>query len=120
MAEPALTVIDRRADLVVVQVLSDRLDERNLSAVRADASAAGKESPGLPVVLDLSKVAFMPSLSLGGLIQLLQEFKARGQRLVLASVQPLVRETMALTRLDRLFEIQNDLTALVQRNGKPQ
>jgi len=113
MAQPAVTEIERRGGFVVVHVLPERLDESNLSAVRADTSAAGKETPSAAVVLDLAKVSFMPSLSLGGLIQILQEFKARGQRLVLVSIQPMVRETMALTRLDRLFEIQDDLKSLV-------
>ena len=112
MPDSPVTIIERRSSVVVVHVQPESLDERNLSAVRADTSAAGAESPQLAVVLDLAKVGFMPSLSLGGLVQLQQEFKARGQRLVLTGLQQAVRETMAITRLDRLFEIQNDSSSL--------
>jgi len=112
MPDSAVTIIERHPNVVVVHVQPESLDERNLSAVRADTSAAGAESPLLAVVLDLAKVGFMPSMSLGGLVQLSREFKARGQRLVLTGLQPVVRETMAITRLDRLFEIQDDPSSL--------
>jgi len=117
MSDSPVTVVERHPNVVVVRVQPDRLDETNLSAVRADAAAAGAESPQLVVVLDLAKVSFLPSLSLGGLVQLSQGFKARGQRLVLTGLQPSVRETIAITRLDRLFEIQNDLSTLIGATG---
>lgn len=117
MSDSAVTIVERHPNVVVVHVQPETLDERNLAAVRANASAAGAESPQLPVALDMAKVGFMPSLSLGGLVQLQREFKARNQRLVLAGLQPAVRETMAITRLDRLFEIENDLTALTGPTG---
>jgi anti-anti-sigma factor len=108
MSESTITVIERHPNRVVVRIQDEHLNETNLSAVRADVSAAAAESPQLPVILDMAKVRFMPSFSLGGLVQLAREFKARGQRLVLAGLQPFPRETMAITRLDRLFEIQDD------------
>ena len=112
MPDSAVTTIERHPNVIVVHVQPESLDEKNLSAVRADASAAGAESPQLAVVLNLAKVGFMPSLSLGGLVQLQREFKARGQRLVLTGLRPAVRETMAITRLDRLFEIQDNSSSL--------
>ena len=113
MPEPTATVIERHPSVVVVRVQADRLDETNLTAVRSEVSAAGLESPHLPVALDMSNIVFIPSLSLGGLVQLAQIFKARGQRLVLANLQPPVRQTITITRLDRLFEIHDDLSVLL-------
>lgn len=117
MPDPKVTSIERQSSLVVVHVEVERLEENSLATVRADVSAAGAESPQLPVVLDLAKVSFMPSLSLGALVQLTRQFKARNQRLVLIGLQPFVRETMAITRLDRLFEIHSDLSALTAEGG---
>lgn len=118
MPDSTVTAVERHSNLVVVRVQAERLDETNLSAVRASTSAAGAEAPQLTVVLDLAKVTFMPSLSLGGMVQLVREFKARGQRLVLIGLQPFVREAMALTRLDRLFEIHDDLASLTGESAK--
>jgi anti-anti-sigma factor len=116
MPDSAATRVERHANAIVVKIQSDRLDETNIGAVRSDVSNAGAESPSVPVVLDLGGVTFMPSLSLGGLIGLCQVFKARGQRLVLVNMEPPVRNILAITRLDRLFEILDDASTLI---GKP-
>jgi anti-anti-sigma factor len=113
MPDPTATVVERHPSVVVVRLRADRLDETNLAAVRSEVSAAGLESPHLPVALDMGNVAFLPSLSLGGLVQLAQLFKARSQRLVITDLQAPVRETITITRLDRLFEIQDDLSTLL-------
>jgi anti-anti-sigma factor len=113
MPDPTATIIEQHPSVIVARVRADHLDETNLAAVRSEVSAAGLQSPHLPVALDMSNIAFIPSLSLGGLVQLAQVFKARGQRLVLANLQPPVRQTITITRLDRLFEIQDDLSTLL-------
>jgi anti-anti-sigma factor len=113
MPDQTATVIERHPNVVVVRVQADRLDETNLAAVRAEALAAASEASQLPVALDLGNVGFVPSLSLGGLVQLLQALKVQGQRLVLTNLQPPVRQTITVTRLDRLFEIQDDLSGLL-------
>ncbi len=113
MPDPTATVIEQHPSVTVVRVQADRLDETNLAAVRSEVSTAGLDAPHLPVALDMSNIGFMPSLSLGGLVQLAQIFKGRGQRLVLARLQPAVRQTITVTRLDRLFEIHDDLSALL-------
>jgi anti-anti-sigma factor len=113
MPDETATILERRTNLIVLHVQPERLDETSLKALRAETAAAGSSSPDLPVVLDMGKVAFLASLSLGGLVQLTQAFRARKQRLILSNLQPAVRETIAITRLDRLFEIVDDLSALV-------
>lgn len=113
MPDPTATIIEQHPSVIVVRIQSDRLDETNLAAVRSEVSAAGLESPQFPVALNMVNVTFVPSLSLGGLVQLVQIFKARGQRLVLVNLQPPVRQTITITRLDRLFEIQDDLSAFL-------
>jgi anti-anti-sigma factor len=117
MAEQATTIVERQPGLVVVRVQPESIDERNLAAVTGEVAAAGAESPQLPVAVDLGRVSFMPSLSLAGLIQLAQLFRSRKQRLVLINLQPPVRETLLITKLDRVFEIQHDLAALLSRLG---
>lgn len=114
MSEPAVTIIERHAGGVVVRVQADSLDEPNMKAVRASVEAAARESPQLPVVIDMAKVQFMVSLSLGELVDLSQQFKGRGQRLVLTNLQPPVRQVIAITRLDKLFEIRDDPSSLLK------
>jgi anti-anti-sigma factor len=59
----------------------------------------------------MARVNFMPSMSLAGLLRLSQLFRSRKQRLVLIGLQSSVRETLVVTKLDRLFEIHKDLAA---------
>lgn len=113
MSDSTVTSIEKHDNIVLVHVVPQSIDEKNLSTIRAETSNAGLEAPECSVALDLSKVAYLPSLSLGGLVQLAREFKARNQRLILIGLQPIVREAMAITRLDRLFEIQDDVKALL-------
>jgi anti-anti-sigma factor len=68
-------------------------------------SAISEESEQLVMVLDMSKVEFMPSLSIGALISVMQNLKKKGQRFILAGLQSKVRETLTACRLDKLFEI---------------
>lgn len=113
MAENAITVVEEHPNLIVVRILPDRLDEASFKAVRADVSTAGDRSPHMALALDMGNVGFMPSLSVGGLIQLSQLFKARDQRLILVNLKPQVREVLAITRVDKLFDIRDDLAALI-------
>ncbi|MGE5610942.1 MAG: STAS domain-containing protein [Bacillota bacterium] len=113
---PAVSV-EQRPDAVVVHVLVNDLDENNLVAVRRGIADAVKQSPSFPFILDIGKVKFVPSLSLGALVRLVNEFRARRQRLVLVSLQPAVRQVIAITRLDRIMEIMDDVDAALRSVG---
>jgi anti-anti-sigma factor len=114
MPESPVTAIEPQPDVVVVRVLPDRLDEQQLRQLQAELRAAAETHPGLPFVLDLARVSFMPSLSLAGLIRLRAEFGGRQQRLILAGLQPQVRDVFVVTRLDRLFDLQEDVATALQ------
>ncbi|HVP10420.1 MAG TPA: STAS domain-containing protein [Phycisphaerae bacterium] len=108
MPDPSPIEVECQPDRVVIRVLRDHLDDSNMDAVRKSIETAGKQSPQLPLFLDMSMVYFMVSLSLGEFVELSQQFKGRGQRLVLMNLQAPVRQVIAITRLDKLFEIQED------------
>lgn len=112
MPDSAVTTVELRPGLVLVQVNAERIDERNLEAVRTEVAAAGAASPELPVAVDFSKVNFMPSITMAGLIQLARLFRSRTQRLVFVNLQQSVREALVLMRLDRVIEIRHDLSDL--------
>jgi anti-sigma B factor antagonist len=114
MSDPSVTIVERRPEALVICVQTERLDEASLKSLRSEVSSAASESPELPTILDMEKVSIMPSLSLGAMVQLSKEFQARKQRLMLAGLQQFVRETMAITRLDRVFEIHEDLSAALK------
>jgi anti-sigma B factor antagonist len=112
MPDPTIITVERQPNAVVIHVQPEILDETNTAAIRTEVSTAAAESPQLPVVLDMAKVGFMPSLSLGELVLLLQELRDRGQRLVLSNLRPPLRQLIAITHLDRLFELHDGSSGL--------
>jgi anti-anti-sigma factor len=112
MSAQTVTIVEQTPRHVLVRVQPDKIDESNLAGLRSETAAAGAAAPDLPVILDLSRVGFLPSMSLGGLLQLAQLFKSRKQRFVLVGLQADVREMVVLTRLDRVFEILSDADAV--------
>lgn len=119
MSEATPVLVESLPGVVVVRVLAETINESNLSAIRSAVASAGEKAPGDSVALDMAKVGFMPSVSLGGLIQLSQLFKSRKQKFFLVGLQPVVREMLVLTRLDRVFEIRSDLAGLDGAPARP-
>jgi anti-anti-sigma factor len=114
MPDPTVIRVERNENATVIHVLLDHLNEMNIEAVRTSVEEAGREAPQLPVILDMADVYFVVSFSLGVFVELTQQFKGRGQRLVLTNLQAPVRQVIAITRLDKLFEIQDDPAASPQ------
>lgn len=56
------------------------------------------------VVLDLAGVDYMASVGLRALVLAARQVKARGGRLVVAALQPLVREVFEISRLGQVLE----------------
>ena len=113
MSDQQVTSIDRKDEVVVAAVQQAEMDEQATGKMQAEVLAGAEQAPGLPVVLDLSKVSFFPSLALGAIVVLLNTLKKKGQKLILVGLQPPVREALAMTRLDKLFEIRDDLESVL-------
>lgn len=93
----------QEALLAVAQV--PRLEDAAIDNLLAAVLDAARQHHGRHVLFDLSKVEMLPSSSLGALVRLHHDLRTRGQRLVLVGLQPMVRSSLAVTRLDRLFEL---------------
>jgi anti-anti-sigma factor len=99
---------------VILRVQAKSLDEEHVKKLQTEVRAAGAQAGGLPVLIDLSLVRLLPSLTLGALVRMHSESRARQQRLVLCGMQPMVRQVMSITKLDRLLEVQDDLDAALK------
>lgn len=115
MPDPSLVVIQAHAAAIWAAVQRPRLDDVSASALNPEILAAAEKQPGQPVVLDLSAVSYVPSLGLGSLVSLQRTFRQQGRRLILVGLHDDVRSTFAVTRLDKLFEIQPTFEAAVAR-----
>jgi anti-anti-sigma factor len=97
--------IDVQEKIVLGVLQCEDMDEKHTTDMQEKLTGESEQEQKLPVVLDMSKVTYMPSLSLGALISIMQKLKGNGQRFILTGLQPNVRDTLTACRLDKLFEI---------------
>ena len=119
MPESPIAAVEDLSDLVVLHVLTEELNEAQLQQLQSEVRTVADANPGRPCVIDLARVSFVPSLSLAALVRVYTEFQGRQQRLMLAGLQPQVRDLFVLTRLDRLFELQEDVAAATRAVRPP-
>ena len=100
---------------ILAKLRCTELDEQHTSDMQKKVQEAAEQAPELAVILDMSEVGFVPSLSLGALVTLLQKSKHRQQRFILVSLEPEVRQMLALCRLDKLFEIYDTIETASQK-----
>lgn len=61
------------------------------------------------LVLDLSRVARIDSIGVGGLVQMLVRIRKRGGSLKLAAPTPFVRNVLTITKLTTVFDIYDSV-----------
>jgi len=99
--------------VILVKVAAANLDEQVAQSMMEQTQAAADLDPAAPVILNLTSVEAMPSMAIGALVTLWKKLQENGQRLVLAGTQAAVRNTLAVCRLDKLFEFcDTEATAL--------
>jgi anti-anti-sigma factor len=119
MADSTATSVEQTPQAVIVHVGVPNLGSSEVNAVCSGIDEARKTAPTLPFILDLAKVVYVPSVGLGVLVGLNQEFRTRGQRLILVNLQINVRQSINITNLSRALEILPDIpSALKSLDGK--
>jgi anti-anti-sigma factor len=117
MSQSPEIVIETTEGLILCTIECTQMDDEHAKTMLTEVSKAAEQTPVLPVVLDMSKVEILLSISIGVLVALLQQFKAEGRRFMLAGLQPRVRETLAICRLDKLFDICDSVDDARSRLG---
>lgn len=100
------TVEHIAADRAVVS-LSGRLDAGATPEIKSRLKKIARERTA-HLVLDMSRVDFIDSNGLGGLVAVFKTVRERQGSLVLASVAGPVRAALELTYLDRVFVLTED------------
>ena len=90
-------------------LLTVAIEGRFVAAVAPDLreEVGAKISDGTNVLFDLGKMVHIDSSGLGVLVQVLQKVKAGGGKVVLAALQPAPKIVFDITKVSRVFEIEN-------------
>ncbi len=107
MSEQAILQIQENDNAVVATILCSEFDHETTARLRAEIDGVVAPTSTLPVLLDLSNVTFMPSMTLGALIEIANRCKSQQRRLVLVGVTPTIQDVFKLCKLGSFFEIRD-------------
>jgi len=91
------------------------IDRTFLSGIEEQMLDAVREASAPRVVVDFRFVTFLPTIGLGTLIAVQKWTRQNGGRLRIAGLHGRVRELFHISRLDRIFEIDDSIEAAEQR-----
>lgn len=117
MPQTPLTSVEFLPQAVVVRVLAHTLGSNDVNGVCNGIDEAMVTAPTLPYILNMANVSYVPSVGLGVLVGLNQEFRNRGQRLIFAGLQSNVLESITVTYLNRMLEIVGDVPTALRSLG---
>jgi len=118
MAHTPVTRIEPHEKVLLIHVERRFLDETSSRALSDEVLTAMAERPGTAVVLDLSRLRFVPSAALGALVGLSKSLKLDGGRLGLIGIDPRVMEVIRVTQLHRVLEIHKTLEQVLAALAK--
>ncbi len=113
MSEQSLLQVQVNENAIVVAIRCSEFDHDTTAQLRAEIDGVVGATSTLPVVIDLSNVTFMPSMTLGALIELSNRCKSQKRRLVLVGVTPTVQDVFKLCKLTSFFEIRDRVEDVV-------
>ncbi len=108
VSESSFVNLDPMGRGLIARVLSPKLTEREAGIVTTEIAEAAQLS-GWRVAVDMSEVSFMASAGIGALVNLYQQAKKGGGKLVVFGLSDQLTEVLKISRLDKLFPIKPDL-----------
>ncbi len=96
-------------DALIVSIQSKTLDATSTSELVDFVLSEAGTRPGVPIILDLAKVRFAPSVALGALVQMSKSFSFEKRRIALVNVHNRITDTIRVTQLHRILEIHRSV-----------
>jgi anti-anti-sigma factor len=109
MIENDVTEIQPNEKVLHIVVRKRSLDDPSTRTLVDDVNEAAAARTGVPIVLDLGRVKFAPSVALGALVRMSKGFTLDGRRLVLIGIDGRVLDAIHVTQLHTVLEIRDTL-----------
>ena len=101
--------VNEVGDVTVVRFRDRKIiDDMNIQELGKELFRLIERDNRQKLLLNFSSVDFLSSAALGKLITLDKKVKAYGGVMKLSNIRPEIYEVFAITKLNRLFEIQDD------------
>ncbi len=118
MPEELQITIKDAGDVTIVAIEESEISSDVMDALLARRQEAGADRSG-KLLLDLSKVKFIDSVALGGLVVLLRRVKEANGRLALAGLSGHAMKVLQVTGLGRVCGGFNDVSSALEALGRP-
>ncbi len=115
MSETSEVTITPHEEIILATVDCGQMRDEQANALQKEVTAAAEGTPELPVVVDMTKVEYIPSVTIGALVALWKRFDQAKRRFILVGLQPQIRKTLAVCRLDKVFEISESVDEALAR-----
>ena len=113
MPDEPVTEIQPHDQVLLVLVRKRSLNETSSQELVDDVLAEASTRPGVPIVLDLSLLRFVPSVALARLVRLSKSLRLEGRRLALIRVDRRVLDVIHVTNLHAVLEIHDTLEQVI-------
>lgn len=116
MSDSRVTIVEPREDMLLAIVQKRTLNDQFTQALVDELLTAAAETPSVPIVVDLGKVKFAPSVALGALVQLTKSLRLDNRRIALVGIDSRVLESIHVTGLQNILEIYRSIDELPRRS----
>jgi len=113
MDDQALLQINRDPRATIVTIVCSEFDFQRTKQFRDEMAGASLGDANLPLILDLAQVRFMPSPTLGALVELRSRFAREKRSFKLAGIQPAIVQVLQTTGMLSLFEVCNNVDGAI-------
>ena len=105
MNTAAILDVQHRDDAVLARVTCQNFTTEATDGLRADFNTLLSEQGSLPVVVDLAQVRFMPSVTIGAMVEANNRCQEQGRQLALVAVPDAIKKVFELCALDQMFSM---------------
>jgi len=98
---------DSRA--TIATILCEEFDFQLTNQFRTEVGTATGGDATTPLILDLTNVGYMPSLTLGALVEIRNRFAREKRAFTLVGMQPAIVKLMQASGMLSLFDIRNNI-----------
>ena len=116
MAKKESRIISRRHDAVTIISFVDRniLEESAIQQISDEISAIIDQSANPKILISFENVEHLSSAALGTLITVNNRVREKTGQLRLARIDPQIYEVFAITKLNKIFQIHDDIDKAIK------
>ena len=113
MNEQTVLQIQTDPRATIATILCREFDFQSTNLFKNELAGVAADDAKRPFILDLTNVGFMPSLTIGALIELRSRFAREKRPFALVGIQPAITKLLQTSGVLNMFEVRNNVTEAI-------